>query len=361
MKKVLKYFNPTYAALFLIIIWEPLRTYIFTDKGSGYIVLFFVVLSIAKEIFRKSLWRHLFKAPYLFWLIWIIYALVNTFYINTYMAELAPATFIFSLFLPLYIMLVIANERYNISELTNLFIWAFFFRIILSLLFDSFDARYIVVRLGETFNANNIAIGGVCLIVCVGFKKYLTNKINVINYVQVIVALYIIGLTASRSAAITLAISIICLIYIERSKNLLKRYVSYSIFALIVSVIFSYMLIYTGIGQRIVDIYESTMYAHRIETMLDNRMWHYTLGIELFKSNPLTGIGLTNFMLFHPHKVMAHSEYVVQLAECGIIGIIIWISFFGTIIYNLFKVHNMTNGNAPPSGNRFLVSAQRAD
>jgi len=145
-------------------------------KGSGYIILVFVTVSLTKEIFSKSFWQHLFKTPYLLWSLWIIYALVNTFYINSYMAELTPNTFKFSVFLPLFVLLVIANERYDILELTNLFIGAFFTRICLSLIFDDFNIQHDVARFGEYFNANEIAIGALFLIVLIGFNKIMSQK-----------------------------------------------------------------------------------------------------------------------------------------------------------------------------------------
>ena len=343
MKNIFKYFNITYLALFLIIIWDPLRTYILPEKGSGYIVLLFVLLSLTKEIFNKSILRNAIKAPYIFWLIWIIYALVNTFYINSYMAELAPATFTFSMFLPLFVLLVIANERYDILELTNLFIWAFFFRIMLSLIFDSFDVvRDIVARFGEAFNANNIAFGALFLIVCIGFKKYLTKKINIINYIQIVLALYTIVLTASRKVAIALAIMIIGLIYVERSSEMIKRYVKYMIFALIASFGFIYTLNYTALGQRLIDVYYRTLYASQLETMFDNRLGQYLLGIDLFKMYPINGIGLNNFKYVGNSPVVAHSEYIVQFAECGLIGVFIWLLFYGTIIRRLFETRTIS-------------------
>jgi hypothetical protein len=343
INNILQYFKISYIALFLIIIWEPLRTYIFPEKGSGYIIFFFTAASLAKEIFNNSFRQHLFKTPYLFWGIWIIYALVNTFYINSYMSELAPATFTFSVFLPLFILLVIANERYDILELTNLFIWAFFFRIILSLMFDSFDVgRDIVARFGEVFNANNISFGALFLIVCIGLKKFLTNKLNVINYIQIILALYTIALTASRKTAIALAIMIVGLIFVARSSEMIKRYAKYIIFGLIVSFGFIYTLNYTALGQRLIDAYYRTLYASQLETMFDNRLGQYLLGIDLFKMYPINGVGLNNFKYVGHYHVVAHSEYIVQFAECGLIGVFIWLLFYGTIIRRLFETRTIS-------------------
>jgi len=342
MHNIFKYFKISYIALFLIIIWDPLRVYVFPEKGSGYIILVFVTVSLTKEIFSKSFWQHLFKTPYLLWSLWIIYALVNTFYINSYMAELTPNTFKFSVFLPLFVLLVIANERYDILELTNLFIGAFFTRICLSLIFDDFNIQHDVARFGEYFNANEIAIGALFLIVLIGFNKIMSQKISIINYIQILLALYTMALTASRTALISLAILTLGYVYINKTENITKRYAKYIAALAILIAAAIYILNNTGVGERMISAYYDTIYAARPEYMFDNRLGQYLLGIDLFKMQPINGIGLKNFMYVGNYPAVAHSEYIVQFAECGLIGVSLWLLFYGVLIRNLFNVRKVS-------------------
>jgi O-antigen ligase len=53
----------------------------------------------------------------------------------------------------------------------------------------------------------------------------------------------------------------------------------------------------------------------------------YVLGFELFKENPINGIGLGNFINYHGSLVL-HSEYMIQLCELGLIGALIFAVFY---------------------------------
>ena len=69
-----------------------------------------------------------------------------------------------------------------------------------------------------------------------------------------------------------------------------------------------------------------------------DRAGYYIRGWQYFIDNPWTGIGLTNFMVYdYVHHVL-HTEYMVQLTECGIIGTTLYLLFMGCIAYNLFYV-----------------------
>ena len=239
-----------------------------------------------------------------------------------------------------------ANSNYNIVQINNVFIWAFFFRILLSLIFDTFDFRTDenIGRLGETFNPNLISHGALFLISCIGLKKVLTDKLSIINYFQFFLAVYTIFLAASRSTAISLVILFtgIIFIVISTSKSMLTRYVILLMIALFLPATV-YILNNTGVGVRLVDAYYSTIYAPSQEAMFDNRLWQYIHGLDLFKENPILGIGLNNFINTGRIHIVAHSEYIVQLAECGLIGFFLWLIFYKTIVVRLIKVRSMSS------------------
>ena len=54
------------------------------------------------------------------------------------------------------------------------------------------------------------------------------------------------------------------------------------------------------------------------------------LALEMFLQNPWTGIGINNFCWQNNYHegLPFHTEYMVQLAECGIIGTLIFIVFY---------------------------------
>ncbi len=102
-------------------------------------------------------------------------------------------------------------------------------------------------------------------------------------------------------------------------------------------------LLYIGIGPVIDRLSTLT----RMDALLrESRLivWKATFGI--FKDYPLTGTGLdtfeTVFPAYRPLQVSnlrwldAHNDYIQFMAETGIVGIVIALSFFGVFFYNVF-------------------------
>lgn len=334
-----KYIKISYITLFIIIIWDALHAYILPFSGSGYILLCLVLVGVSNEMRYKNFWKNLNSEPYKYWFIWIIYTLINTFYITGYYSDISKSTFIFLVFQSFFVLLLISNKRYPILHLINLFMWAFFVRILFSLFFDSFTSlgNDETLRLGEEFNANQIALGGLFLIILIGVKKLFTNKLSSVNYIQFVFALYIIAITSSRSAAIAAIFVILSYIYVYRSKNLLKRYFKYFIVIILVFLSSIYTLNNTPIGARFVESFHKTINADSPEVMFDSRMGQYLQGINQFKNNPINGVGLHNFSAVGPVEVTAHSEYIVLFAESGIIGVLIAFIFYRHIFVSIRK------------------------
>jgi O-antigen ligase len=63
---------------------------------------------------------------------------------------------------------------------------------------------------------------------------------------------------------------------------------------------------------------------------MGDRAFMYDCGWDLFLEHPLTGIGLLNFRLQNALGIdlVLHSEYMVQICECGIIGSILFLIFY---------------------------------
>ncbi len=89
-------------------------------------------------------------------------------------------------------------------------------------------------------------------------------------------------------------------------------------------------------GQRFYAIEDS---AERFNTsdiawlnFLGDRAYFYIEGWELFKENPICGIGINNFVVIAQSELPIHSEYIVQLCECGIIGCILFVLFYASLL-----------------------------
>jgi O-antigen ligase len=61
------------------------------------------------------------------------------------------------------------------------------------------------------------------------------------------------------------------------------------------------------------------------------RVAAWALGLELFKSHPLFGVGMDNFHNFNDTGLTAHNSYILCLAELGLLGYLCWL---GMIVFS---------------------------
>jgi len=90
-----------------------------------------------------------------------------------------------------------------------------------------------------------------------------------------------------------------------------------------------------------IDSYEKTQRARTIEAMFDHRAAQYIIGWETFKNNPINGVGLSNFVNVSGYSTPLHSEYMVQISECGLIGVSLFALFYGYIIKKLILIRSV--------------------
>jgi O-antigen ligase len=59
-------------------------------------------------------------------------------------------------------------------------------------------------------------------------------------------------------------------------------------------------------------------------------------GLDMFKSNPLFGVGPGNFTQYN--ELTAHNSFVLVLAETGFVGFLVWLAFVGYCFWMLISV-----------------------
>ena len=78
---------------------------------------------------------------------------------------------------------------------------------------------------------------------------------------------------------------------------------------------------------------------------MGDRAFFYIYGGDLFLKYPIYGIGLTNFPVYTGSELPIHSEYIVQLCECGIIGAVIYILFILSLLIPILRM--IRNNHSP--------------
>ena len=191
----------------------------------------------------------------------------------------------------------------------------------LALKFPDFETRY----QGIFLNPNEFSI-----IMVIGFALILfTEKRTTINYSLMLLFLFVIVISGSRSAIAGLGIAIITYILHHRSRNLLN------IFFIVGSLLlFSFFGGQNNAIQRMLEF-----------DLLINRKYEYLYAIDTFLQKPLFGHGLKNyayidFSLIQFDDVQinfgAHNGYLSILVQYGAIFSTI---FFSILIYYLNKIY----------------------
>jgi hypothetical protein len=191
----------------------------------------------------------------------------------------------------------------------------------LALNFPDFETRY----QGIFLNPNEFSI-----IMVIGFALILfTEKRTTINYSLMLLFLFFIVISGSRSAIAGLGIAIIIYILHHKSENLLN------IFLIVGSLLlFSYFGGQNNAIQRMLEF-----------DLLINRKYEYLYSIDTFLQKPLFGHGLKNyayidFSLIQFDDVQinfgAHNGYLSILVQYGAIFSTI---FFSILIYYLNKIY----------------------
>ena len=335
--------NPTFFAVFMLIIWDALKNYLKLHAAGTQLMFLVPVIAIAlldprnRDIISDSL-----KKPLSIWFLWIIYSLFNTFVISDLsILGKSPLVLGSAIIISFLLVLFICSKYLDTARLTNLLIIAYFVRLLLSIVFDSGWFTGATSRFGEEFNANTIAIGALFIIVLIAIKKTQFSKNSTFDIILVVISVLTIIATGSRKNLLSLLILAITYLYVFRSRNLLKNVARYLFFTAIVGLVFMWILNNTFIGERTIGLYERTIYAREQNTperMFDNRARYYVEGWALFKKHPINGVGLTNFQHYDSFSRSLHSEYMAQLTEGGVIGAFLFFLFYFTIIKKLLLI-----------------------
>lgn len=191
----------------------------------------------------------------------------------------------------------------------------------LILKFPDFETRYY----GIFLNPNEFSI-----IMVIGFALILfTAKRTTINYSLMLLFLFVIVISGSRSAIAGLGIAIITYISHHKSRNLIN-----------IVFIVSSLLLFSFFGGQNNAIQRMFEYD-----LLINRKYEYLYAIDTFLQKPLFGHGLKNyayidFSLIQFDDVQinfgAHNGYLSILVQYGAIFSAI---FFSILIYYLNKIY----------------------
>ena len=338
-----------YFYILLSIIWIPLQKSIFVIDGAGRSLIFFTIITSLLNLSDKKSRRLIYSKPIIFWGIWVIYSICNSYLKGFHLEGSITNFFIFQLLLPYLVMLITARELIiNKKKIIRFFIIVFLTHFILTFL--AYGNKLFDPTLRSTDSFVNVLALNMIFLIFFSSLMY-ANRWFKLRHALVLTSLvlFIILLTQTRKA---LGASMIFIVFFLLSKvkfsllNLFKT----SIFSVSLYFGFIFLLNNSEIGERLTEIEEVGIKGNTTNyewlNFLGDRILFYIEGWDLFLQNPFTGIGLTNFSYISDFEIVIHSEYMVQLTENGIIGVFLFMLFNVFIVKKLINSLNNTKLNS---------------
>lgn len=341
--KLYSYFN--YFFIAIVLLWQPLQGTVLTFDGKGRLLLLLTVMAFVLNCNRHIFKKLLFSKPIVLWLVWCIYVTINTYFHGFRSENLSFSFFIVNqVFCPCIIMAVSAYEYMkNARRLLKVMLWSFLIYAFIGAFV--MDIGYVAMDEGAV-NVNTLgnalALNVMMIIFFAGVlycRKEITLKTTI---VLVLFAIGIVVISATRKALGAGVIMIIALM-LSQMKLTFGSFVK----MILPVVVLYYGLIFvmgnTQMGERFADSEEKTsQFVDQYNVgnnpflkMVGDRAPQYVQGTQLFIEHPITGVGLTNFQKETKYPYRLHTEYMVQICECGIIGCVLFVMFYVVIIKRL--------------------------
>ena len=177
-------------------------------------------------------------------------------------------------------------------------------------------------------------------------KKYI-GKIVVIFMVLALMSIFFVATRkAFAGVFVIMACYLFSIIDLRKKKTVFLIIIGY-VFAYIS---YDYIMQNTLLGSRFGDsisakdvgVYSDNMFF----SFVGDRAIQYILAWDVFIDNPIFGIGLDKFMDYTDFPMPIHSEYMVQIAECGVIGIFLFFLFYITLIKRLLLIKSKNKSDA---------------
>lgn len=341
MKKFFAHFSIFLFLLYLLWYAEAFNTVaVFLYGGAG-----LVVLATACYINGRT-WRE-FSLPsgVQLWVLFGIYALISGVVVATDRSVLISAlvTYFAFLLVLICIVIIIRGEK-NTRWLLRQFICVSVICAIYTVFRGVDYYNGVMVRTMSAHNNPNTL--GVLMIFGTFSILYISKpriKDLLMNIVPLVLFLYIIILTGSKKAllidGVLLCIWVIGLFKgLSQSRRILDMVCAYILVGVCVVGLITYFL----------SSYINTASFARMQTMTSSgstsmRSGMYREAWGMFESNPIFGVGYSQFRVLSQYGTYAHATYAELLADTGIFGTIIFMCPIAITGIKLFKKINSSS------------------
>ncbi len=323
-----------YLYLAYVLVWFPLaRTQLLDVDGAGNIGLLIALLSLVVNLNNTAFQRLFYlDKSILIWGCWCIYVSIVWWIIGMNDTGAPSYTFLWvTVFMAFYSMIVSSYEIMHNTKRTTLLLMCF-------LIVYQIIGTYIELKTGvldedkRTFIIGNTLSLSACSLAFISCFSNMNKWLSTKKLIAIIIFASIsIFLLSTRKAFVGIFIILFFWLISKYKLLTLKRIPLLLLFFYIIYEIIIYVIENTEIGQRFLLLEEENRFNttdYGWLNFLGDRAYYYIEGWRLFLDHPIWGIGIRNFKAVVDGDYVIHSEYMVQLCECGIVGTLMFIMFY---------------------------------
>lgn len=322
-----------------VIVTEGLRSTIFKYDIAQRTTLILLIIVIAANLMQRIAWRKTGAIAIYAWVAWTIYVVIMKLYygINSKTNTPMDVWIWTKLFLPCSVLVISYFECIkNTNKIIKIAVYGLAFNLLLIVIFGTskFDAE------GGMGNEQPLKAFVFLAFLCLARYYKIVNK--VVFFLGLILALGVTFWIATRKALAADAIILVGYFYSSRKLSFKTAIVT------IILLVFAYwcydfILNNTFIGERIeagaeADNSKWNPSGNWFLNLMQDRAYFYVVGWEYFLDRPFFGIGINNFTYYTGiPELPIHSEYMVQICECGIIGCVFYFTFLFSMLYGILR------------------------
>lgn len=349
--------NPIIWVLFVIyIILSNVVTQLFgmeASRMSGIILLMPVFLMLLILLFTsRGIIKLHFSYYHSYILIFGLFCLISSFWAQAPELSISKGIDIIEIFIIMMIVSMCFAGSSSVDSLLKAIMWSFYLVIIYEIAFYGWD--YFVMAMkdssrvtSEFLNSNTL---GMCasFAIIINFYLLMSKKISIWTIALTFFAIVTVFASESRKALFSLFIGIFLYLLLrsfrkdQRTQPFLRFLIALPIvlFALYQAL---QLPMFSGMMERVEGMLNLFL-GGSVEKSAMIRMSLVRLGIDLFKKNPLLGIGIDNPRLYTYGVVgesyYLHNNFVEILSSGGIIGFIVYYWIYVKILFSYIKRHN---------------------
>lgn len=309
--------------------------------GAGRINL---ILMTCAVIFN---FRAFLRSPryMLVWGVWVVYVIICS-KIKGFYTEVSTFSIWCNkaLFLPFVSMQVAYQAvKYDHVKTLKYIFYAYVFFVVIGTL-----------RLGasetnsdrQTNDMGNYFFNNAILLATYASAFFSFDKIKKIVYYSLLaLVLYTIYISGERKGLICVFIIVIGSLYARNYGKGIKTFLYVGVLTTVAYLAINFAMMHSVAGARMEESLEESSFQDNLflKLMGDRGIMYYE-GWEMFLNNMWTGIGITNFCWENSffYGLPLHTEYMVQLTECGICGSTLYLLFNLCIIKKLIDFFLMS-------------------